>query len=266
MSVQCVEEPFWRGLYCRLCSRAVLHSVCHRASKCGGTFAAGMKCQLSATIQHSPAPGKPHISPAWCILDPFEVRTLCSKNRDVRSVHPGRLYGTPQKAKEHRASLRSQCYQTKLGFKSFFRKLPSAVLPPVPRVAADPNRPSHGAARSPCPLPLPSAQPPACTESSATARRESSQAAFRSGRPDAPAAHDSSASREYVLHSPKLFRLPGISAPAPAPATAETHPHSARSKFQKIFRPIPAARDAPSAAGVSRRLRPRTPNQIAPAN
>src|SRR5215471_1590905 len=155
-------------------------------------------------------------------------------------------YKLIQKAKSA-AYPRSRPCQFMFGVKSFVRSLLSATLPPGPPAAADPNRLLRGAARSPCPLPLPFVQPPACTESFAVGRHESSRATFHSGHPGARAFRDFSSFPAHASHSPQLFRSPGKSAPAPAQATAETLLHSARSKFQKTAPLSRAVRDAPSA-------------------
>jgi len=212
----------WRVLYaaCRPCRLAFRLSIVP-------PNVAGLKIrsrdEMSCASHHTALarhPGKPDIQSRG---DTYSIHSrcapLCVKNRDVRSVHHRRSFtGHLPKSKKSTGHPCAQLSATKrnLALNRFFRKLPSAVLPH--HSASGPRTPI---ALRPVPrtltVPRSASLRPTTTcflkRIFCTARRESSsQAAFRSVRPDAPAAQILQSSSEYVFSIFRTFRLPGISA------------------------------------------------------
>jgi len=164
-----------------------------------------------------PPPASPHSSPRGCILDPFEVAPFAQKIALCGVCIPDVLRNT-QKQKSTRGIPALSVHQRNFGFKSFFGKLPSAVFTSSAS-GRGPNRLRPGAHAHRA-APLPSAQPQHVRIFCNCASRIS-QAAFRSGRPDAPRQPMILSVREYVLHIRNFFAYRALSAPARRPATAE---------------------------------------------
>jgi len=139
MSVQCVRNRSGWSWYCRLCSRCVWHSVCHRASKCAGPSQQWMKCQLCA-IHTAIARTRPsrHQSGVGHTRS-IEVRTFASKNSRCGSVHPGRLYEHPKRRKSTGHPALS-CYQTKLALNRSSETFTIMQCFTSSAIGADPNR------------------------------------------------------------------------------------------------------------------------------